>query len=125
MSTTDGVREWFGYNYDERHGNCPERPAAEVRAFVDDAQLSPPERIAFDDDTALTVTADGTRTIVRLVVPEVADAKWEELYDGVAAGLALLPRAARLLAGGRPRGDPAHHLPGRRGDRPAGRRVGG
>jgi len=90
VSTTDGVREWFGYDYDERHGSCPARPAAgfdaEVRAFVDGAQLSPPERMAFDDDTALTVTADGPRTIVRLIVPDVADAKWEELYDGVAAG---------------------------------------
>lgn len=90
VSTTDGVREWFGYEYDERHGSCPQRPAAEfdaeVRAFVDDAQLFPPERLAFDDDTALTLTADGTRTIVRLVVPDVADARWEELYDGVAEG---------------------------------------
>lgn len=90
VSTTDGVREWFGYDYDENHGSCPARPAAgfeaEVRAFVDDAQLSPPERIAFADDTALTVTADGRRTVVRLVVPDVAGAKWEELYDGVASG---------------------------------------
>lgn len=91
VSTTDGLRQWFGYDYDERHGGHPERPdpgfEAEIRAFVDEAELHPPERVAFDDGSELTLTADGPRTVVRLVVPDVADdATWEELYGGVAEG---------------------------------------
>lgn len=43
ISTTDGLHQWFGYDYDERHGGRPERPAsasdAEVRAFIDDSEL--------------------------------------------------------------------------------------
>lgn len=77
VSTTEGLREWFGYDYDTRHGGRPERPAAdldsEVRAFVEDSDLVPPERVVFDD-SELTLTADDRRTVVRLVVPEVADA---------------------------------------------------
>jgi uncharacterized protein YndB with AHSA1/START domain len=108
VSTTDGVREWFGYDYDERHGSCPQRPAAgfdaEVRSFVDDARLFPPERMAFDDDTALTVTADGERTIVRLVVPDVADATWEELYGGVAEGWRFYLEQLRFWLEAAPKG---------------------
>ena len=90
ISTTDGLREWFGYDYDARHGGRPERPAvdfeAEIRSFVDDSELHPPDRIAFDDGTELILAPDGNRTVVRLVVPDVADASWEELYGGVAEG---------------------------------------
>ncbi|WP_232666648.1 SRPBCC family protein [Pseudonocardia sp. TRM90224] len=90
VSTTDGLREWFGYDYDARDGGRPERPAAgsedELRSFVDDSELHPPERIAFDDDTELLLAADGDRTVVRLVVPDVSDANWEDLYSGVADG---------------------------------------
>ncbi|MCO1658539.1 SRPBCC family protein [Pseudonocardia humida] len=108
VSTTDGLREWFGYDYEQRHGGRPERPAAgfeaELRAFVEDAEMVPPERVAFDDGTALTLAADGPRTIVRLVVPDVADAKWEDLYDGVAEGWRFYLEQLRFFLEAAPKG---------------------
>src|SRR5262245_9021268 len=89
VSTPEGLHEWFGYDYDVNHSG-PARPdgglAEEIRSFVDSSELYPQERVAFDDDTDLTLTADGERTIVRLVVPDLEDTNWEELYGGVAEG---------------------------------------
>ncbi|MFI7128909.1 SRPBCC domain-containing protein [Nonomuraea sp. NPDC050153] len=89
VSTPEGLHEWFGYDYDPSHTG-PARPAAgladEIRSFIDDSELQPPERVAFDDGTELTLTADGTRTVVRLVVPDVEGASWKDLYGGVAEG---------------------------------------
>ncbi|MEU6644974.1 SRPBCC domain-containing protein [Saccharomonospora sp. NPDC046836] len=108
VSTTEALHEWFGYDYDDRHGGRPERPAAglddEVRAFVEDSTLLPPGRIVFEDDTELTLTADGRHTIVRLVVPEVADATWEELYEGVAEGWRFYLEQLRFWLEAAPKG---------------------
>ncbi|MET9251351.1 SRPBCC domain-containing protein [Nonomuraea sp. NPDC003709] len=89
VSTPEGLHEWFGYDYDASH-TAPARPATglaeEIRSFVDDSELHPPERVAFDDGTELTLTADDTRTVVRLVVPNLEGADWQDLYGGVAEG---------------------------------------
>ncbi|GAA0915460.1 SRPBCC domain-containing protein [Nonomuraea longicatena] len=89
VSTAEGLHEWFGYDYDADHSG-PARPdaglAEEIRSMVDGSELHGRERVAFDDDTELTLTADGERTIVRLVVPDVEGANWAELYGGVADG---------------------------------------
>jgi uncharacterized protein YndB with AHSA1/START domain len=108
ISTTGGLREWFGYDYERRHGGRPERPAAgseaELRAFIDDAELVAPGRIAFDDGTALTLDADGAGTIVRLVVPTSADAESEALYDGLAEGWRFYLEQLRFLLEAAPKG---------------------
>ncbi|GAA3677041.1 hypothetical protein GCM10022224_046540 [Nonomuraea antimicrobica] len=89
ISTAEGLHEWFGYDYDASHSG-PARPAAgfddEIRSFIAESEPHAPDRVAFDDGSELTLTAHGPRTVVRLVVPEVAGASWEELYDGVAEG---------------------------------------
>jgi uncharacterized protein YndB with AHSA1/START domain len=74
------IREWFGWDYDGLEG--------EIRyIFVDHAQPQPPDRIVFAPDHEIALIPDGPRTTVRVTVAGgLADASWDDVYDGVEEG---------------------------------------
>ena len=70
------LRRWFGWDYAGLEG--------EIRyIFVEHSIAVPPDRIGDDDNGwAIELSADGPRTIVRVVGPgPLADAHWDDLYD--------------------------------------------
>jgi uncharacterized protein YndB with AHSA1/START domain len=80
LTVPEQVREWFGYDYpglDE-----------EIRVgAVEGAKHVGPQRIEYEDGSVIMLTPDGTRTVVKVVLPgSLTDAEWNELYDGVWEG---------------------------------------
>ena len=91
LTTPERIREWFGYDYpgiDE-----------EIRVIFDTgAELTPSERLTFDDGSSIELIADGPRTIVRAVMPgPLADAEWEDLFDAVTEGWRTYLEQLRFL----------------------------
>jgi uncharacterized protein YndB with AHSA1/START domain len=83
LTEPDEIRRWFGWDYDGLD--------AEIRfIFVDHAERVAPDRIELDDGgprQTIELEDDGPRTIVRVVCPgSVADAEWDDLFDGMEEG---------------------------------------
>ena len=74
------IHEWFGWDHPEIEG--------EIRfIFVDHARATPPDTVVFENDQVLTLTPDGPRTVVRIVMAGgLVDASWDEVYDGMEEG---------------------------------------
>jgi hypothetical protein len=74
------IRRWFGWDYPGLE--------EEIRMiFVDDTTKLPPQRLEFPGMGALDIVPDGSRSVVRLVwAGGLADAKWDDLYDGMEEG---------------------------------------
>lgn len=74
------IRRWFGWDY----------PGLEEEIkyiFVDHATQLPPQRIEFEGFQTLEVVPDGSRTVVRVVCAGgLADARWDDIYDGMEEG---------------------------------------
>lgn len=80
LTEPDQIRHWFGWDYDGLD--------AEIRTiFVEHAQQFPPDRIVLEDGQRIELQASGPHTVVRAVMPgSLADAEWEDLYDGMEEG---------------------------------------
>lgn len=74
------IRRWFGWEY----------PGLEEEIkfiFVDGATQRSPQRLEFEGMGTLDVVPDGSRSVVRLVwAGGLADAKWDDIYDGMEEG---------------------------------------
>jgi hypothetical protein len=90
------IHEWFGWDYDGLEG--------EIRfIFVDHARPAPPDTIVFENDQVLTLIPDGPRTVVRIVMAGgLADASWDDVYDGVEEGWRSFFEQLRFLLERRP-----------------------
>ncbi|MQA84871.1 MAG: activator of HSP90 ATPase [Streptosporangiales bacterium] len=80
LTEPDQIRHWFGWDYDGID--------AEIRnIFVENARQFPPDRIVLEDGQRIELQSDGPQTVVRVVMPgPLADAEWEDLYDGMEEG---------------------------------------
>ena len=74
------IRRWFGWEYPGLE--------EEIRyIFVDHATQEPPQRLDFEGFQTLEIVPDGSRSVVRIVCAGgLADAKWEDIYDGMEEG---------------------------------------
>jgi hypothetical protein len=90
------IHEWFGWDYDGLEG--------EIRfIFVDHARPVSPDTIVFENDQVLTLIPDGPRTVVRIVMAGgLADASWDDVYDGVEEGWRSFFEQLRFLLERRP-----------------------
>lgn len=74
------IRRWFGWEY----------PGLEEEIkfiFLDDTTQLPPQRLEFNGMGTLDIVPDGSRSVVRMVwAGGLADAKWDDLYDGMEEG---------------------------------------
>lgn len=98
MTVAREIRRWFGWDYDGID--------AEIQhIFVDHVKLVPPDRMLFEDGSAIELTADGRRTGVRAVLagpPEGPDP--DELYNGVEEGWRTFFEQLRFLLETHPAG---------------------
>jgi uncharacterized protein YndB with AHSA1/START domain len=92
------VRQWFGWDYPGLDD--------EIRAIFVDGVVPDGHRLAFtDDESYLEISPDGPRTVIRAVLPgSLADAGWEDLYDGVEEGWRAFFEQLRFLLEARPAG---------------------
>lgn len=73
------IRQWFGWDY-------PGLDEEIQYIFVDHATRVPLQRLDFGGQT-LELVPDGSRTVVRLVMPgDLSDAKWADVYDPMEEG---------------------------------------
>ena len=74
------IRRWFGWEYPGLE--------EEIRMiFLNDTTQSPPQRLEFPGMGTLDIVPDGSRSVVRLVwAGGLADAKWDDIYDGMEEG---------------------------------------
>lgn len=74
------IRRWFGWEY----------PGLEEEIkfiFMGEGTQRPPQRLEFEGMGSLDIVPDGSRSVVRLVwAGGLADAKWEDIYDGMEEG---------------------------------------
>jgi hypothetical protein len=74
------LRRWFGWEY----------PGLEEEIkfiFLNDTTQLPPQRLEFPGMGTLDIVPDGSRSVVRLVwAGGLADARWDDLYDGMEEG---------------------------------------
>jgi hypothetical protein len=80
LSDPAEIRRWFGWDastLDE-----------EIRyIFVDHATAVPPARLEMEGMHTIHIVPDGSRTTVRVVCASgLADAKWDDIYDGLEEG---------------------------------------
>jgi uncharacterized protein YndB with AHSA1/START domain len=74
------IRRWFGWEY-------PGLEEEIKMIFVDGTTQLPPQRLEFTGMGALDIVPDGSRSVVRLVwAGGLADAKWDDIYDGMEEG---------------------------------------
>ncbi|HEX8632171.1 MAG TPA: SRPBCC domain-containing protein [Catenuloplanes sp.] len=98
MTDPAEIRQWFGWDYDGID--------AEIRhIFVEHVRPAPPDRILFEDGSAIELTADGPLTGVRAVLagpPQGPDP--DDLYNGVEEGWRTFFEQLRFLLETRPGG---------------------
>jgi uncharacterized protein YndB with AHSA1/START domain len=74
------LRRWFGWEY-------PGLEEEIKMIFLDGTTQSPPQRLEFTGMGTLDIVPDGSRSVVRLVwAGGLADAKWDDIYDGMEEG---------------------------------------
>ncbi|MEV1329067.1 SRPBCC domain-containing protein [Micromonospora costi] len=93
LSEPAEIRRWFGWEYEGLDDEIQE-------IFLDRAERFPPGRLALADGSALLLAADGTRTLVQLVVPGDGDDGFNVIVEGWRAFLEQL----RFLLERRPAG---------------------
>jgi uncharacterized protein YndB with AHSA1/START domain len=91
------VRQWFGWDYDGLD--------AEIKMIFLDGGVKEGRRISWSDGSYLEVAADGPHSVVRVVLPgDLADARWDDVYDGVEEGWRAFLAQLRFLLERRPAG---------------------
>jgi len=81
LTEPERIRHWFGWEYDGL--------GDEIKfIFVDNAELSPPSRIDFGNDSVIDLVDVGDgRTLIRAVKPGDLDGvEWKDVYGGVEEG---------------------------------------
>lgn len=74
------IRRWFGWEY-------PGLEEEIKMIFLNDTTQLPPQRLEFPGMGTLDIVPDGSRSVVRLVwAGGLADAKWDDIYDGMEEG---------------------------------------
>lgn len=80
VSDTAEIRRWFGWDY-------PGLDEEIQYIFVDHCTQVPPQRLEFEGFQTIELVPDGSRTVVRVVCAGgLADAKWDDIYDGMEEG---------------------------------------
>jgi hypothetical protein len=74
------LRRWFGWEY--------EGLEEEIKfIFLGEGTQRPPQRLEFEGMGSLDIVPDGSRSVVRMVwAGGLADAKWDDIYDGMEEG---------------------------------------
>lgn len=74
------IRRWFGWEYPQLE--------EEIRyIFIDHATQLPPARLEMEGMHTIEIVPDGSRTVVRVVCAGgLADARWDDIYDGLEEG---------------------------------------